>query len=102
MSTRKQLSSKQPEWLETASASQLYSTNKYSVEHAKEITERIAVFVAWDLQPISVVDGDGFNYLMKYLEPEYRVPFCTRMSKIWHRLYETEKSSFFAHNWYLD
>ncbi len=46
MSTRKQLSSKQPEWLETASASQLYSTNKYSVEHAKEITERIAVFVA--------------------------------------------------------
>ncbi len=97
-SMRNHLSSKHPEQLEAASSSQrtldsFFNTKKCSVEHAKEITERIAMFVARDLRPISVVDGDGFKSLMKYVEPGYRVPSHTHMSKVCHRLYEFEKEN---------
>ena len=43
-------------------------------ERATAITKCIAEFVAWDLRPISVVDGQGFTRLMNYLEPGYKVP----------------------------
>ena len=43
-------------------------------ERATAITKCIAEFVAWDLRPISFVDGQGFTGLLDYLEPGYKVP----------------------------
>ena len=57
----------------------------------REITERIACFVARDLRPISVVDGIRFKSLMKFLEPGYRVPSHTHISNVCRKVYEAEK-----------
>ena len=39
---------------------------------AKEITDRIANFVALDMRPVRVVEGEGFIKMMAYLEPGYK------------------------------
>ena len=45
-------------------------------ERATAITKCIAEFVARDLHPISVADGQGFTRLLNYLELGYKVPSC--------------------------
>ena len=44
------------------------------------ITNRIAEFVARDLRPIATVNGAGFQQLMKFLEPGYKVPSRTHVT----------------------
>ena len=41
------------------------------------IMDRIAEFVARDLCPLSIVEGDGFKQLSNYHEPGYKVPSCS-------------------------
>ena len=41
---------------------------------ANRITTLIAEFVARDLRPISTVDGKGFQQLLRFVEPGYKVP----------------------------
>ena len=38
---------------------------------AEDITRRITAFIAIDMRPISLIEGDGFNILMEYLAPKY-------------------------------
>ncbi len=51
--------------------------NNFPTHRAVEITRRIADMVARDLRPISIVEGDGFRNLLKFIEPGYRVPSHT-------------------------
>lgn len=44
---------------------------------AKEITRSIAVFMAKDMRPFSVVENDGFKQMVKTLEPLYSIPGLT-------------------------
>ncbi|KAJ8352218.1 hypothetical protein SKAU_G00236940 [Synaphobranchus kaupii] len=41
---------------------------------AKEITKCIAVFMAKDMRPFSVVENEGFRLLINTLEPKYHIP----------------------------
>ena len=45
-----------------------------SSKRAKELTDAVGYFIAKDMQPISVVQGAGFQYMLKRLEPRYQVP----------------------------
>ena len=41
---------------------------------SKAITEAIAFFICKDIQPYSVVENEGFQYLLHILEPRYHFP----------------------------
>ena len=48
----------------------------YSTEnpHYKEITNAIALMIAFDFQPFSVVEDEGFKKLVRVLDPRYQIP----------------------------
>ena len=48
-----------------------------SSERCKKLTNAIGQFIAKDLQPISVVDGEGFKHLMEVADPRFIVPSRT-------------------------
>lgn len=52
----------------------LDSKKKFDLKHPKalEITGQIALMIAKDQQPYSIVEDDGFRGLLKYLEPRYQ------------------------------
>ena len=41
---------------------------------AKQLTNAVGVCIAADMQPISMVEGAGFKYLMRVAEPRYKLP----------------------------
>ena len=53
-----------------------------SPQRVSKITCLIAEMVARDLRPISVVEGTGFTNLLSFLEPGYKVPSHTHITKI--------------------
>ena len=58
---------------------------------ASAITKRIATMIAIDLRPIRVVEGEGFQNLVNYLEPGYEVPCRKSITSIIHRKHEIAK-----------
>lgn len=64
---------------------------KYHPERAKNITARIAEYIARDLRPISSVNGRGFRQLLQYIEPGYKVPSRPFVTTTCHRLYTSLK-----------
>ena len=53
-----------------------------SEARAKEITDHIANFVALDMRPVCVLDGQGFLKMLAYLEPGYEVPSQKHITSI--------------------
>ena len=69
----------------------------HSSKRAKSITESIAYFIAKDMQPISVVQGQGFLHMAGCFEPRYQVPHRkTFMDRELPRLYEKTKTEVVA------
>ena len=62
-------------------------------ERAKNITVHVAEYIARDLRPISTVDGGGFQQLLHYIEPGYKVPSKPFITTTCHRLYTSMKES---------
>ncbi len=46
--------------------------------------------MAHDLRPVSIVEGDGFKNLLQFMEPGYRAPYHTLISKICRDIYARE------------
>ena len=63
------------------------TVKKCPAERAEEITGRIAEMVARDLQPICIIEGEGF---LRYIEPSYCVPSHTHTHTVCHCVYETQ------------
>lgn len=61
--------------------------NFVNAQRQDEIIEAI-VFIAFSLQPISVVSSDGFRRLMKILVPCYKIPCEATILKRLEFLYE--------------
>ena len=59
-----------------------------SQARSKAITELVAGVIIKDLRPISFVDGEGFQKLMKYVEPGYCLPSVTYFTKLIEHRYE--------------
>lgn len=53
---------------------QLSAKLSKSSRRAASITDAIGYFIAKDMQPISAVEGVGFERLLKVLEPRYEIP----------------------------
>lgn len=64
----------QPSLQETIKKTQPLSK---SSERHKKLANAVGQFIAKDLQPISVVDGEGFKFLMEVAEPRFTVPSRT-------------------------
>ncbi len=62
-----------------------------STERANKITRLIAEMVVRDLRPINIVEGDGFTRLLNFLEPYYKVPSHTHITKVCRDLYTEQK-----------
>ena len=59
-----------------------------SSKRAKELTNAIGYFIAKDMQPVSVVQGGGFQYMVKTLEPQFQIPHRkTIMDRVLPNLY---------------
>ncbi|XP_011688860.1 PREDICTED: zinc finger BED domain-containing protein 4-like [Wasmannia auropunctata] len=52
-----------------------------SNKRAKDITKAIALFICKGLQPFSVVEEEGFKYLLHILEPRYKIPCRSTFSR---------------------
>ncbi len=50
-------------------------------DRAQKITNAIAIFMALDMQPFSVVENEGFKYLLSVLEPRYLLPSRAHFSQ---------------------
>ena len=44
---------------------------KISISRSLKLDRMIAAFIAQDARPISIVEGEGFRRLIKFLEPDY-------------------------------
>ena len=69
---------------------------KCSTQHESAITDLIVEFVARDLHPLSLVEGDGFKQLMVYVEPGYKVLSRTHITKICRKKYDAIKEKLLA------
>ena len=54
----------------------------YPRTRSKAITDRVAGVIIKDLRPISLVDGEGFQSLMSFVEPGYHLPSATYFTKV--------------------
>ena len=59
-----------------------------SQARSKAITNCIAGVIIKDLRPISLVDGEGFQSLMRFVEPAYHLPSATYFTKVIELEYE--------------
>ena len=67
-----------------------------TAQHAASISDRIADFVAMDLRPLSVVEGQGFKRLLNFVEPNYTVPSRTHITTLCRRKYLSAKEQLLA------
>ena len=59
---------------------------------SKDITDRIANMIALDMKPIRMVEGEGFNSLLAFLEPGYKIPSKKHFSKLIHQKHDLAKA----------
>lgn len=62
-----------------------------STERAGMISDRIANVIIKDLRPINIVSGQGFQELISFLEPGYRLPSHTHFTNLIERKYASVK-----------
>jgi len=62
-----------------------------SPEKAAVISEMITQVIIKDLRPINLVNGKGFQELIAYLEPGYRLPSDTHFTHLIERKHEVVK-----------
>ena len=59
-----------------------------SSKRAKELTDAIGYFIAKDMQPVSMVQDAGFQYMVRTLEPRFQIPHRkTFMDRVLPSLY---------------
>ena len=52
----------------------VFTGKKYDKGRREEATALITETIVVDMQPLSMVEDAGFNALMAYLEPDYKMP----------------------------
>ena len=68
----------------------------FTPERATTITKCISEFIARDLRPISIVEGEGFTHLINFLEPGFRVPSRPHVTSVCQKLYVSMKEELLA------
>ena len=63
-----------------------------STERAAIVSNLVAGVIIKDLRPINMVNGAGFQQLMAYLEPAYRLPSDTHFTHLIERIYASVKA----------
>ena len=55
-------------------------------KRAKKITRALAEFVAKDMRPIALIEGDGFKSFVASLDPSYQIPSRKHLMSVLHDL----------------
>ena len=76
-----------------ASLEQFLSRTTCSAIRGKRITELISEMVARDLRPAATVKGEGFQALLNFIEPGYKIPSDTHIANIVRQRYEATKNA---------
>ena len=74
LASSSQTSSDQPR---IKDAFQMLTKLPASSKRARELTAAVAYFIGKDMQPISVVQGIGFQDMVRHFEPRYQIPHRT-------------------------
>ncbi|XP_037629812.1 E3 SUMO-protein ligase ZBED1-like [Sebastes umbrosus] len=69
------------------------SAGPMSEARKNAITDKIARFICKDMRPIDIVSGEGFQDLIMELEPQYKIPSHTTISKHIVQLYDTTREN---------
>ena len=69
------------------------SRSKCPASRAKRITELVVDMVARDLRPAAIVNGEGFQALLNYIEPGYKVPTDTHIAQAVRQKHDTSKKA---------
>jgi len=48
----------------------------------KETTDAVLTMIAQDMQPISVVENEGFRRLLHVMDPRYQLPSCSTITRV--------------------
>ncbi|KAJ8362306.1 hypothetical protein AAFF_G00384510 [Aldrovandia affinis] len=56
------------------SVSSMFAGRQCDARRSEEITQRVCSMIKKDMVPISVVDSQGFQGLLGYLKPSYKIP----------------------------
>ena len=82
-------------WENALRRSKLHTSGMFATAcppaRANRITTLIAEFVARGLRPISTVDGKGFQQLLRFVEPGYKIPSRPYLTATCCRLYSSLK-----------
>ncbi|KAJ8367391.1 hypothetical protein AAFF_G00320180 [Aldrovandia affinis] len=52
----------------------MFAGRQCDVQRSEEITQGVCSMIEKDMVPTSVVDGQGFQGLLGYLKPSYKIP----------------------------
>ncbi|KAJ8381358.1 hypothetical protein SKAU_G00021360 [Synaphobranchus kaupii] len=66
----------------------------YSAQHPRRIAldKKVVTFVTKDMQPISIVEDQGFKELMKEADPNYTLPCRKKLCTLLNCQYEVTKN----------
>ncbi|CAL9707411.1 unnamed protein product [Knipowitschia caucasica] len=64
----------QPQDAATGTQTKLDMAYPLSAKKKGEITKSIVNFIAKDMRPLNIVEGDGFREMIKTLEPRFTIP----------------------------
>lgn len=59
----------------------------------RAITNQIATFICKDMRPVSVIEGAGFQGLVRELEPRYKIPCRTTITDRIVKLYDITREN---------
>ena len=65
--------------------------HKCPAASAKKITKLLAFMIARDLRPAVIIEGEGFEWLLSFLEPGYVIPSSVYLMDVVHRKYTMAK-----------
>jgi len=68
-----------------------YKIIPLSKEKSQAITIAIGRFIAFDMRPINLIEGTGFEALLKLAEPNYQLPCRTTLMHTIEELYKSTK-----------
>jgi len=63
-------------------------THSFTSKRNQEFDKKLAVFIAKDMMPPSIVEGEGFIKLMKFADPQYVLPSRRRLVNAHSKFYK--------------
>jgi hypothetical protein len=68
-----------------------YGFDVTKIKTKEDITLMICLMIIRDLQPISIVEDDGFCKLLHFFQPDYQLPWCDTITRRIEKIFFDEE-----------